>query len=73
MLERVAKALLVKVEQARARHPQVIALFARRIDLRGVEVAAIDQVMDRLAGNGEQRGNIANFDEGRNRWFDLRW
>jgi ribosomal 50S subunit-associated protein YjgA (DUF615 family) len=69
VLERVAEALLVEFQQARARHPQVLARLARRIDLGGVEVAAVDQMMDRLAGDRKQCGNIADFDEGRDRLF----
>ena len=44
-------------------------LFRGRVNFRRRQVAAIDQVMDGMAGDGKERGDIADFDQGRNGIF----
>jgi hypothetical protein len=59
----MAEALFVKVEEAGPRDPQMVAPFFARIDSRPLQVAAVDEVADGTSGNGEELGNIADFDE----------
>ena len=62
----MAEALLVKGQEALPGDSQMLSLFRHRVDLRCGQVAAVDQVVDGMAGDGEERGDIADLDEGRN-------
>jgi len=66
----MAEALFVKAEEALPRDPHVLTLFRSRVDFRGGQVSAIDQVMNGMAGDGEKRGDIADFDQRR---YGLFW
>jgi hypothetical protein len=73
--EGMAEALFVEAEEAFPRDAQMAPrfrgrfTFRGRINLRRGQVAAVDQMMDGMAGDGEERGDIADLDEGRNRLF----
>jgi hypothetical protein len=66
--EGMAEAFFVEIEEACPRDPEMIAPFFAWIDSRPFQFAAVDQVADGTSGNGEERGNNANFDE---RWNEL--
>ena len=68
-VEGMAKSFFIKAEEAFARDPQMIAPFFARIYSRSFQLAAVDQVADRTSGDGEELGDIANFDQGRNGIF----
>ena len=66
-VEGMAKALLVKAEQAFAGHAEMATLLAlRRIDFGGGQVAAVNEIANGLPGSGEEFRYRANFDERRN-------
>jgi hypothetical protein len=67
--EGMAEAFFVKAEEAFSRDPQMAPLFRGGIDLRRGQVAAVDQIMDGASGNGEELGDIANFDQRRDGLF----
>ena len=64
--EGMAEALFVKTEQARPRDPQMPSLLPGRIDIGRGQVAAVDQMMNGMTRDGEEFGDIADLDEGRN-------
>ena len=68
-IEGMAEALLVKDEQAFARDPQVGALGLVGRDFFPLEVAAVDQVMNRLPRDGEELGHFSNLEERRDRFL----
>jgi hypothetical protein len=65
----MSEALLVKVKQACPRDPQMVPPFFGWIYSRSLQFAIIDQVTDRTSGDGEEPGDIADFNEGRNKFF----
>jgi hypothetical protein len=65
----MAEALLVKDQETFTSDPQMLSLFRPRVDLRCGQVAAVDQMVDGMAGDGEEVGDIADFDERRNELF----
>jgi hypothetical protein len=73
--EGMAEALLIKDEEAFSCDPQMASRFPGRLEFRGRinlrrgQVAAINQIMDGTSGDGEELGNIADFDEGWNGLF----
>jgi hypothetical protein len=67
--EGMAKALFVESEEAVAGDAQVLADFGGGIDFGGLQIAAVDEVMNGMAGDGEEGGDLANFDEGGNGLF----
>jgi hypothetical protein len=67
--EGMAEALFVKVEQACPCDPQMVPPFFAWIYSRPFQIATVDQVTDGTSGDGEDRGDIADFDERRNGLF----
>jgi hypothetical protein len=65
-VERMAKARLVKEEEAFAGHAEMAAgLLLRRTDLGGGQVAAVNEVANGLPGGREELRHVAQFDQGR--------
>ena len=65
----MAEAGFIKGEEALTRDTQMAPLFRGRIDPFSGQRAAVDQVMNGTPGDGEELGDLANFDKGRNRIF----
>jgi hypothetical protein len=67
----MAEAVSVKFEEAFPRDSQMVAPFFAGIDSRPFQLATVDEVADGASGDGEEPGDIADFDEWRNGLFFL--